>query len=1223
MAAQGPEVIETCRIKLGDLSISEDSGWRPLDPERVAELVAVFKDGDFGATTLAIPSVLADSEKLIKSSREDGRFRLNNGKSSVAALKQLAAELENWQKSLTEASESGAPSGGDMAAGVEETLLGGGEPPLGGGDAPLSGGLTPLEENPPPTDGGLTPPWAQGKLRDVLLNGLRVDVVVYPVDDDALVVAINGLQHDSEQNRFVPTSIVTKISIVLAQKERVPGGDWTKTSQHLLAIYGPNKRRTVTRWVAAAWELHPDVREHLKIKRIRDLPHSFIFDNKFLLGRGEESRFKLSVEFAKCALDLVADKIDGGQSVTASAFMNEYCAAMKAIEGWERLMVKTYGNVATSFSAFHRVTRMLHTEQGRQRAYACMRDKVPLAGLPGNSAAGGIVELRRVVEEMSKMKAGSAAAPADSEGNGGGMTPFPAEDAGNSLAPDGCDEEQDEEEQAGLPVAAAVEPEVNPVQERAQALAREQLNHIVIHESEASLKAELKVRVLKDQKVIFLLDAPTSKLKVVSDSLRMLEGLGVGKFAVFIPVGRRFDLLAAITSQASRLFPKQSLFIVQCDAGVTQSVRVLPTYAVYLPVSGQESTGVPTAVRANACKAAPWECLRLRCTDRMCPKRPEPPQGDQPTTAQEELHNDDVEGMDEFFNFEEEDAEDDGHAEDDGLVVQGGDGDGNRPCLVDLFPFARPVSHYTCVLREVCHAESAGHLVVVSRTGHPSSLIAGRECGLEVFALLSGVKAHGLAHGKALLDTIMEKRCMKAAAAEVGQSTKRGRGGDLQFIKVAAPEEQLIQLRDVQVDSRNWREGFNRLVQDLPVKTVKLLQQEMDEHQLLVQTVEGGLCLASARPLKEGTIVCPLSALWFDTPGALESFLNIPANSILRDRLIQVDDVFHSEGRGPIWGVLMGVGRYVRHYMGVRRAGPNAILTVDCSKGVRDGLVDLRVKTRNGQGIAARSPIVINYGSDYDLTRIGEEEGQEAKRFRGALDSYFQRREKEDEGGVTPSTEDVPGGDGTALCGGVAPQGGGVAPQGGGVAPQGGGVTLPDPASSSNTGTVPEQDGRPNLGATLEDTGKSKCEGHTVASDIKPAGCSLILKSGPPQTLWLAGGAECGNKKLPPRTPLLMVRNAKLTHSKDGIPFSFKNPKKTFVLELLRGKELSAKESLETLSRTKKVTQILKHGTFPAGQPPASLTPHLPVTGWSLPTGKKWKHSGWPRTWGMLRFSGF
>jgi hypothetical protein len=53
------------------------------------------------------------------------------------------------------------------------------------------------------------------------------------------------------------------------------------------------------------------------------------------------------------------------------------------------------------------------------------------------------------------------------------------------------------------------------------------------------------------------------------------------------------------------------------------------------------------------------------------------------------------------------------------------------------------------------------------------------------------------------------------------------------------------------------------------------------------------------------------------------------------------------------------------------------------------------VQTRNGVGIAAKSPVVIIYGNEYDInmaTMAAASDEGDAKRFRGVLDEYFKKQ---------------------------------------------------------------------------------------------------------------------------------------------------------------------------------------------------------------------------------------
>ena len=86
-ANKGPKFVKSELISVHEISISKESGWRPLDPTRVGELVADFKGGSYGQNTLAPP---IDACTCLS----DGKRRLDNGVQCVAALQILSREIE-------------------------------------------------------------------------------------------------------------------------------------------------------------------------------------------------------------------------------------------------------------------------------------------------------------------------------------------------------------------------------------------------------------------------------------------------------------------------------------------------------------------------------------------------------------------------------------------------------------------------------------------------------------------------------------------------------------------------------------------------------------------------------------------------------------------------------------------------------------------------------------------------------------------------------------------------------------------------------------------------------------------------------------------------------------------------------------------------------------------------------------------------------------------------
>lgn len=78
---KGPVVIQRgTRIKLQDLSCDPTSGHRDVDPDRVRELKAEFRDGKYKQTLLGAPSIVKGELDT------NGKTLLQDGKATVKAL---------------------------------------------------------------------------------------------------------------------------------------------------------------------------------------------------------------------------------------------------------------------------------------------------------------------------------------------------------------------------------------------------------------------------------------------------------------------------------------------------------------------------------------------------------------------------------------------------------------------------------------------------------------------------------------------------------------------------------------------------------------------------------------------------------------------------------------------------------------------------------------------------------------------------------------------------------------------------------------------------------------------------------------------------------------------------------------------------------------------------------------------------------------------------------
>ena len=166
--------------------------------------------------------------------------------------------------------------------------------------------------------------------------------------------------------------------------------------------------------------------------------------------------------------------------------------------------------------------------------------------------------------------------------------------------------------------------------------------------------------------------------------------------------------------------------------------------------------------------------------------------------------------------------------------------------------------------------------------------------------------------------------------------------------------------------------------------------------------------------MRDGDVVCTLGGVAYDSVENLRAFMNgNPSGRELVGGLVRIDGVQHetlgdegsaSQSLGdfspsapkfaPIYFVMTGIGRYVRHHAQAGAKQANAVLSCNLGAGAGDGLVQLVVKTRNRSGIAAGSPVLLNFGMDYDhsvVSRVFAEEASQPKRLRTMLDAYFKR----------------------------------------------------------------------------------------------------------------------------------------------------------------------------------------------------------------------------------------
>ena len=362
------------------------------------------------------------------------------------------------------------------------------------------------------------------------------------------------------------------------------------------------------------------------------------------------------------------------------------------------------------------------------------------------------------------------------------------------------------------------------------------------------------LEVHEQEKLIYIIEAATSKANVIKDLIRKvaeLVGMLPGdakkkKFVASCCVGRRYDIIAAVHTEMTQCFKAMGnkVFLVQCSAGSTQSSKQLPTFRVITQSLACQSEDLPNSCQVNSVRSHSWEGLRQRCLDPQCRHRARP--GTEGTDSENEK-----EDAGELCEVNE-DSDDDGAARSN-LDLGGVTLDESR-YVKNLWPFARPIAQSVRIFKELLHSEKATRVVLLSRSAHPGVMVAARELKLRVIGYFE-VADHQYHHGQELLERMMIRSKWGEAKTilEKEGGKKRARGDELSFRMVAGPpmSDQLIEFKDIDaVEKSGWRGGVDRLVQLLPEKAASLLTEELETYHLSLVAAAEGKVLRAEKPFR-------------------------------------------------------------------------------------------------------------------------------------------------------------------------------------------------------------------------------------------------------------------------------------------------------------------------------------------------------------------------------------
>ena len=229
-------------------------------------LVDVIMTGDFGKTSMTRPSLLIGQDGKPLTSSDDGLIVIDNGKAWVHALKQCEAKYTELESELSAA-------------------------------CPQAEAITAIPED-------QWPEWVLPALRRTFQEGLLMDFMQFPTDDRFAHAAMQTLMHEADQNKYRPSTVCDKVSMV----RRAHTGDWMATKRQLLELLGQQKMSAIQRWITLARDVDQQVLDWVD-NNWGDLPQSYIVGNKFLTGKGEDWRLRLSKQYGVLALSILKEDI--------------------------------------------------------------------------------------------------------------------------------------------------------------------------------------------------------------------------------------------------------------------------------------------------------------------------------------------------------------------------------------------------------------------------------------------------------------------------------------------------------------------------------------------------------------------------------------------------------------------------------------------------------------------------------------------------------------------------------------------------------------------------------------------------------------------------------------------------------------------------------------------------------------------------------------------------
>jgi hypothetical protein len=397
-----------------------------------------------------------------------------------------------------------------------------------------------------------------------ITEGVEVDVVEFPDDDEDLRVAYCAAAHDESSNKYKPSSIKDLVGVATRYQRKVAGGSWNLVRDELMRVYG-QRRSFVGRMLVAAQTLTPKVLELLERYGV---PNSYVYDNSYFNGHGREANKRLSEEWLLAVLNMYSEEITKGSAFSKLTFDTEVCVPSKHAERWVMDRRREFGSFVDS-SAFRRVEEYLMSAQARPLVLRCMRLGVRLQGEGPNSTgdAAGIDQCRILVQSLQEAMGRRATGPG---GAAAGIS-------GEAAALVGSGDVAAEASSGSAEMLTGMEAE-DTAKAAAMSKTEAAKTHFLQYASFSELSGYLTRILVPSEKVIVFVDFVTSKARAPLASLddvgRFLAANGYGapsahgppagipplKVRIFVPTGSRLDLVTVVKEKLAAVAPTLVFF---------------------------------------------------------------------------------------------------------------------------------------------------------------------------------------------------------------------------------------------------------------------------------------------------------------------------------------------------------------------------------------------------------------------------------------------------------------------------------------------------------------------------------------------------------------------------------------------------------------------------------------------------------------------------------------